>query len=220
MVFLQEIGTLLSRFMFHCLYWHTFTVVFSLSAGVAILVRGDSQLRVGDFTHHLDGRAIVLELAYRDTPVQVVNAYLSAKGTTKEYRPVLQWLRAHVALDSRLVLLGGDFQCNPGWSVDCVSVHTEMAPLLPEFAVDMHLLPFTHGMRGPTWVSAQGSVGALDFFLSGHLSPDIGVVCVESESVFPSDDYPVRLRPFTLPALVAPGNPTSRARFKLGSSVC
>ena len=84
----------------------------------------------------------------------------------------------------------------------------------------MHLLPFTHGMRGPTWVGAQVFVGAVDFFPSRHVSRDIGVVRVESESLFPSDHYPVRLRLLTLPALVAPGKPTSQARFKLGSSVC
>ena len=76
-----------------------------------------------------------------------------------------------------------------------------------------------HGRRGPTWVSAQGFVGALDFFLSRHWSPNNRVVRVESESVFPSDHYPVRLRLLTLPPLVAPGNPNPRACFKLGSSV-
>ena len=53
--------------MFHCLYCNTFTLVSSSSGGQAILVRRDSQLRVGDFTHHPDGRAIALELTYRDT---------------------------------------------------------------------------------------------------------------------------------------------------------
>ena len=205
--------------MFHCLCWHTFTVVSSSSAGVAILVCRGSQLRVGDFTHHPDGTAIVLELAYRDTPVHVVNAYLSAKGTAKEYRRLLHWLRAHVAPDSRLVLLGRDFPSNPGSSADCVSIHTEIAPFLLEFAADMHPVPFTHGMRGPTGVSAQGFVGALGFFLSRRVSVDIGVVRVESELVFLSDHYPVRLRLLTSLALVAPGNPTARARFKLRSHV-
>ena len=97
-----------------------------------------------------------------------------------------------------------------------MSVHTEIAPVLLEFVADMHLHPFTHCMRGPTRVSAQGFVGALYCFLNRHASSDIGVVRVESESVFPSDHYPVRLCLLTLPALVAPGNPTSRARFKLG----
>ena len=55
-VFLQEIGTRPPHFMFHCLYWHTFTVVSSSFAGVAILVRRDSQLHVGDFTHHPDSQ--------------------------------------------------------------------------------------------------------------------------------------------------------------------
>ena len=186
---------------------------------MAILLCRDSQLRVGDFTRHLDGRAIVLELAYQDTPIQVVNADLSAKSTAKEYGPLLQWLSSHVTPDSRLVLLAGGLQCNPRWSSDCVSLHTEMAPVVLEFAADMHLLPFTHGMRGSTWVSAQGFVGGSYFFLSHCVSPDIGVVRVESESVFPSDHYPMRLRLLTVPALVALGNPFSRARFKLGSSV-
>ena len=162
----------------------------------------------------------MLELAYKGTPVQVVNVYMSAKGTAKEYRPLLQWLRAHVAPDSRLVIMGGDFQCNPGWSADCVSVNTEIAPVLSQFAADMTLLPFTHGMSGPTWVSAQGFVGALDFFLSRRVSPDIGTVHVENESVFPSNHYPVRLCLHTLPALVPPGSPASKARFHLGTSVC
>ena len=162
----------------------------------------------------------MLELTYRGTPIQVVNAYLSAKGTAKEYRPLLQWLRAYAAPDSRLVLLGRDFPCNPGWSVDCVSVHTEIAPGLLEFVADMHLQPFTHGMRGPTWVSALGFVGALDFFLNHCVSSEVGVVHVENESVFPVDHYPVGLRLLTLPALIALGNPASRARFKLVSSVC
>ena len=219
-VLLQDTGILPPRFVFHCLYWHTFTVVSSSSAGVAILVRRDSQLHIGDFVHHPEGRAIVLELVYKGTPVQVVNLYMSAKGTAKEYHPLLQWLRAHVAPDSQLVLMGGDFQCNPGWSADCVSVNTEIAPVLCEVAADMTLLLFTHGMFGPTWVSARGFVGALDFFLSRRFSLEIGTVRVENESVFPSDHYPVRLCLHTLPALVPPRNPASRARFNLGTSVC
>ena len=219
-VLLQETGILPPRFVFHCLCCHTFTVVSSSSAGVAILFRRDSQLHIGDFVHHLEGRAIVLELVPKGTPVQVVNAYMSAEGTAKEYRPLLQWLRAHVAPDSQLVLMGGDFQCNPGWSADCVSVNTEIAPVLSEFAADMTLLPFTHGMSGRTWVSAQSFVGALDFFLSRRVPPEIGTVRVENESVFSSDPYPVRLCLHTLPALVPPGNPASKARFNLGTSVC
>ena len=219
-VLLQETGVLPPRFVFHCLYWHTFTVVNSSSAGVTILERRDSQLHIGDFVHHPKGKAIVLELIYKCIPVQVVNVYMSAKGTTKEYRPLLQWLRAHVAPDSRLVLVGGDFQCNPGWLADCVSVNTEIALVLSEFVAHMAMLPFTHGMSGRTWASAQGFVGALDFFLSRRVSPEIGTVRVENESVFPSDHYPVRLCLHTLPAPVPPGNPTSRARLNLGTNVC
>ena len=96
MVLLQETGTLPPLFVFHCLSWHTFTIVSSLSAGVTILVRRDSQLHIGDFVHHPKGRA-VSELPYRGTPVQVAHVYMSAKGTAKEYCPLLRWLRAHVA---------------------------------------------------------------------------------------------------------------------------
>ena len=122
-VLLQEVGVLPSCFAFHCLYWHTFTVISSSSNGVAVLVRRDSQLHIGDFTHHPQARAIVLERTYCDTPIQAANAYLSAKGTAKEYRPLLQWLHAHVTPNLRLVLLGGYLQCNLGWWTDCVSVH-------------------------------------------------------------------------------------------------
>ena len=60
MVLLQEKGVLPPRFVFHCLYWHTFTVVTSTSAGVTILVPRDSQLDIKDFVHHPEGRSIVL----------------------------------------------------------------------------------------------------------------------------------------------------------------
>ena len=39
-------------FAFHCLFWHTYTTVCSSSAGVAMLVGCDPQLRIKDFTHH------------------------------------------------------------------------------------------------------------------------------------------------------------------------
>ena len=97
------------QFMFHCLYWHIFTVVSSSSAGVAVLVRRDSQLHVGDFVHHPEGRAIVLGLVCKGTPYKVVNVYMATEGAAKEFSPLLQWLRAHVVPDSQLVLMGGDF---------------------------------------------------------------------------------------------------------------
>ena len=121
---------------------------------------------------------------------------------------MLQWLRAHVVPDSRLVLLRGDFQCTPRWYAICVSVHTEIVTVLLDFAADIDFLPFTHGMRGPTLVSAQGCV-ALDSSLNGHVSLDIGVVRVESESVLPSDHYPMPLLLLTLPTFVVPEHPTS-----------
>ena len=92
-VLLKETAILPPHFVFHCLYWNTFTLVTSSSAGVAILVRRDSQPHIGDFVHHPEGKAIVLELVYKGTPVQVVNVYMSTKGTAKEYCPLLQWLR-------------------------------------------------------------------------------------------------------------------------------
>ena len=67
-------------------------MVTSPSAGVVFLVR-DSQLHIGDFTHFPEGRAIVLEVTYHGTPIQVVNVYMLAKRMAKEYRPQLQWLR-------------------------------------------------------------------------------------------------------------------------------
>ena len=219
-VFLQETGVLPPCFVFHFPYWHAYTVVSSSSARAAILVRRDSQVQIGGFTHHPNGRARVLELNYRESPMQAVNVYMSAKGPAKEHRPLLEWPRVHVAPDSKLVLMGAVFQCNLGWSVDCVLVSTGTAHVLSEFAADMALLPFTHSMCGPTWVSVQGSLGALDFFLSRRVSPEVYTVQLENDSVFPSDHYPVRLRLYTLPALVAPRNPASRARFKLGTGVC
>ena len=219
-VFLQETRLLLPRFVVHCLYWHTDTVVSSSSAGVAIPVPRDTQLQMGGFTHHPNGRDIVLEYTYMEIPVQVVIVYMSAKGTAKEYRPMLQWLCTHVFPDSKLVLMGADFQCNPGWSVDYLSVSPEIALVLSNSVADMALLPFTHGICGPTWVSVYELVGVSDFFLSRRVAPENGTVGVENEYLFLLDHYPVRVRLHTLPALVAPGNPASLARFKLSISVC
>ena len=123
---------------------------------------------------------------------------------------------------SRIFEIGfarGDFKCNPGWSSDCVSLHTEIAPVLLEFVADLHLQPSTHGMVGPTWVGAQGFVGALDFFLSHRTTTDVGVVRMEQHAVFPSDDYPVCLPPLTLPALPTPGDTLTRVRYKMGTGV-
>ena len=123
---------------------------------------------------------------------------MSAKGTAKEHGPLLLWLPAHAAPDSRLDLMGGDFQYNPGWSADCPSVNTKIALVLSEVAADMTLLPFTHGMSRPTWVDSHGSLVALDFFLHRRVSPQIGSVRVENESVLPSDHCPVQLCLHTL----------------------
>ena len=84
-VLLPEVGVLPSRSAFHRLYWHTFTARSSSSAGVAVLVGHDSRLHIEDFTHHLEGRAIVLEVTYCYTPIHVVNAYLSTKGTARDF---------------------------------------------------------------------------------------------------------------------------------------
>ena len=100
-----------------------------------------------------------------------------------------------------------------------MSIHTKIAPVLLEFVANMHLQPFVHGMQGPTWVIAQGFVGALDIFLGRNASPGEGVVCVEREAVFPLDHFPVRLSLQILPALTAPSNPLARAHYKMGSGV-
>ena len=123
----------------------------------------------------------MIKVNYRGTRVQIVNVYMSTKGTSKEYRLLLQWLHAHVAPDSRLVLVGGDCHCNAEWSADCVSAHTKVAVVLLEFVANKHLQPFVHGMQGPTLVRAQGFVGALDFFLSRTMSLDVGAACVERD---------------------------------------
>ena len=72
---------------------------------------------------------------------------------------------------------------------------------------------------GPHGFSAQGFVGALHFFLSRNAYPEVGFVRIESEAVFPSDHYPVRLCLLTLCALTAPSNPIARARFKMRTGV-
>ena len=164
----------------------------------------------------------MLDLVYNGMPIQLVNVYMSAKGTTKEYRPLPHWLRAHVALDSRLVLMGGgDFQCNPGWSADSVSVNTEIAPVLSEFVADMALFPFIHGMSGPTWVSVQGFIRALDFFLSAvSLQKTALSVLKTNKSSHWTTTHPVRPCLHTLPPLVPPRNPTSWAQFTPGTNIC
>ena len=113
-VLLQETGVPPPRFVFHCLYRNTFTTVASSFAGATILVRRDSHLHIGYFVHHPEDTAIVLELVYKGVLMQIVNVHMSAKGTAKEYRPLLHWLHAHVAPNSQLVLMGGELPVQPG----------------------------------------------------------------------------------------------------------
>ena len=61
-----------------------------------------------------------------------------------------------------------------------MSVSARIAPVLSEFAADMALLPFMHGMCGSTWVSAQGFVGVLDLFPGRRVSPEVDTVRVEN----------------------------------------
>ena len=49
-----------------------------------------------------------------------------------------QWLLAHGAPDSGPELVGGDFQCDLGWSADCVSVNGDVAAVLLEFVAEVH----------------------------------------------------------------------------------
>ena len=48
------------------------------------LVRVTHDYRWGIFTHHPDGKAIVLEITYPGTPVQIVNVYMLLKGPPKK----------------------------------------------------------------------------------------------------------------------------------------
>ena len=83
MVLLREVGVQPKHCIFHCLYWHKQKPVSTSAAGVAVSLRRDSQLQIGDVTYHLDGREIVLEVIYRGTPIQIANVYMFAKGTAK-----------------------------------------------------------------------------------------------------------------------------------------
>ena len=47
------------------------------------------------------------------------------------------------------MLLGGDFRYNPRWSPNSVCVDTEIAPVVLEFVVDMHLQLFEDAYMGP-----------------------------------------------------------------------
>ena len=160
----------------------------------------------------------MLQVTYCDLPILVVNVYMSASGRSKEYRPLLQRLRAHVAPNPRMVLVGGDFECNPRWSADCVSVHIGIASVLLNFVVNMHLQLFVPVMQAPTWVSAHGFVRDADFVLVHNASTEVGIVYVECKALFPLDHCPVLLRLHTLPALTAPGYPLERPLYKIGSS--
>ena len=172
--------------------------------------------------HHLEGGAIVLGLVYKGVPMQVVKVYMSAEGTAKEYCPLLHWLRAHVAPDSRLVLMWGgggtSSATRGGLRIVCRSTPRSLQYCLSlsliwlYFRSPMACLAPRGSVRRVSWVLRTFSLAAV--------SPGIRTVRVENESVFPLDHYPVRRCLHTLPALVPPGNPTSRARSRLGTGVC
>ena len=70
---------------------------------------GCEETQIRYFTHRLARKAPVLEVPNCDTPIEIFKVSMCAKKTAKEYPLVLQWLRAHVARNSHLLVVGGDF---------------------------------------------------------------------------------------------------------------
>ena len=89
----------------------------------------------------------------------------------------------------------------------------------------MTLRPFTHGMCGPTWVNAQGFVGALDFFLSRLslrrlalfvLNMNLSSHRSTTQSGFACRLFQLSCHPGTPPT----GHDLPWARFTPGTGVC
>ena len=149
---------------FHCLYWHTHTHtsiyvvgrIGHLSAPLLPIADGGFYAPPGWHNHHTGNH--LSGIAHTNS--KCVHVWYRAR---QRNIPLLPWLRARFAPDSRLVLLGGNFQAMRGdLTIVCLSTQ--------EFVFGTHLRPIVHGMHGPTSVSAHGLLGVLDIFLGGNIS--------------------------------------------------
>ena len=203
-VMLQEIGKLPSDFMFHPLYMAFHTHTDRNSLGVAILLRRVLGIQMQEQHFSPDHRAIVVRFLYNDKPFQVVNLYLKSKAEAHEIRATLNWVAPFLISAYWYTVVGGDFNQNPGWDNDCpISSPARTEAILDAF-LDTNIHPVKKQSPGPTWVSAQGHVGALDHFMVSvtHTTPPITQVIHRCS--FPSDHFPLILSIYDVTPLPPP----------------
>ena len=203
-VMLQEIGKLPSDFMFHPLYMAFHTHTDRNSLGVAILLRRVLGIQMQEQHFSPDHRAIVVRFLYNDKPFQVVNLYLKSKAEAHEIRATLNWVAPFLISAYWYTVVGGDFNQNPGWDNDCpISSPARTEAILDAF-LDTNIHPVKKQSQGPTWVSAQGHVGALDHFMVSvtHTTPPITQVIHRCS--FPSDHFPLILSIYDVTPLPPP----------------
>ena len=85
-IFLQEIGKIPDKYVFHPLYAACYTPLTANSSGVAILIRRVSQFCVLEEHCSLDNRAQVVRLLYMEKRVQLCNVYLKSGPEPHEIR--------------------------------------------------------------------------------------------------------------------------------------
>ena len=85
-IFLQEIGKVAEKYIFHPLYAACYTQVTVNSSGVAVLIRRIPQFRVLEEYYSPDNRAEVIRLLYMEKREQLCNVYLKVGAEPHEIR--------------------------------------------------------------------------------------------------------------------------------------
>ena len=168
------------------MYLSVSTQVGENSSGLAILVHRVAGLQLLERHLSPDDRAIVLRIKSGEVTLKLVNVYLKSGSAAYELRPTLLWIQSHLCLHQMDQLtIGGDFQHNPGFHpgfpCSAPSITRAFQEILPD-----SVSPARPTTAEPTWVSAQGHVGALDHVI--YSLPATITSCIDI--TFPSDHIP------------------------------
>ena len=222
MVFLQEIGKLLDKFVFHPLYAAYYTRVATGSSRVAILLRRAPQLRLLEEHYSPYHRALILQLLYMEHCIplcnvyfilqllymehciQSCNVYFKSGAESHEILLTMVWTHPFLQILAFFQIFGGDFNDNGGWDLIFPLASSAVSAYVLDSFENMSIRVVPKVNPGPTGISPQGYFGSPDNFLISPLDQQSAGVTTHTESVFPSHHFPICLQLRNIQAMEAP----------------
>ena len=136
--------------------------------------------------------------------VQLCNVYLKAGAEPHEIRLTMLWIQPFLQASEFFHTLGGDFHVNPGWDLSFPLAGSAISASVLDVFHGTPIQVVSKAKPGPTWVSPQGHFGSLDYFPITKIAQFSAVVTIHTESVFPSDHFPICLQLQGIPAVELP----------------